>query len=368
MVKIKQYLQSEIAPGILLIGSGIAAMIFSNSIFSSTYFYIINATKPINFLFIINDILMAIFFLDVGLEIKHQVVHGKLSTLREIALPAIAAIGGVIVPALIFLSLNYNDSIASLGWAIPTATDIAFSLGVIVLLGKRIPLSLKILLLAIAIVDDLIAILIISLFYSSNISLIFLALTAICVGLLVVLNIMHFKNVVPYFVTGILLWACMLMTGIHPTISGVFVALTIPMSIGDTIHKKLFFWVSFVILPLFALTNAGISLTNISVTQLLDPVPLGIAAGLLFGKQIGIFSFAWIAVKIKIAQLPNDIAWKQLYGMAIICGIGFTMSIFIGNLAYGAASAELIVLNKLGVLVGSVLAAMLGYIFLRFKT
>lgn len=367
MVKIKKYLQSETAPGVILICSGIIAMILSNSQFSETYFSIVRSQKPINFLFVVNDILMTIFFLDVGLEIKHQVVAGHLSKLRQISLPAIAAIGGVIMPALFFLSLNFSDDKARHGWAIPTATDIAFALGVIMLLGKRIPFALRILLLAIAVIDDLIAILIIAFFYSANISYIFLGLAGLCVCLLITLNMLHIKNLVHYFMVGVMLWICMLSAGIHPTLSGVIVALTMPLSIRDTIHKQLFVWVSFIILPLFALTNAGISLADISISQFFEPVPLGITLGLLFGKQLGVFSFAWLAVKAKIAALPNDISWNQLYGMAIICGIGFTMSIFIGNLAYTAISPELVELNKLGVLVGSTVSALLGYLFLRFK-
>lgn len=367
MVNIKQFFQSETAPGIILICSAVVAMFLSNSMFAATYLSIVNAKNPVSFLFIVNDILMTIFFLDVGLEIKHQVVAGKLSTLSQIALPTIAAIGGVIIPALIFISLNYNDAIAMQGWAIPTATDIAFALGIIILLGKKIPLSLRILLLAIAVIDDLIAILIIAFFYSNDISLLFLGLGGACILLLITLNVMHIKNLVHYFMVGSLLWLCMFIAGIHPTISGVIVALAMPMSIRDTIHKKLFFWVSFIILPIFALTNAGIPLTNISIMQLFDPVPLGIALGLLFGKQLGIFSFAWIAVKAKVASLPSDIKWSQFYGMAIICGIGFTMSIFIGNLAYTEISAYLVILNKLGVLVGSAISALLGYIFLYNK-
>jgi NhaA family Na+:H+ antiporter len=343
-------------------------MILSNSIFSNAYFSIINSTSPINFIFLVNDILMTIFFLDVGLEIKHQVVAGKLSSLRQIALPAVAAAGGVIVPALFFTALNSKDPIAMQGWAIPTATDIAFALGVIILLGKKVPLSLRILLLAIAVIDDLIAILIIAFFYSSNISLTFLTLSGLCILLLIALNIFHMKNIVHYLMIGVLLWICMLSAGVHPTISGVIVALAMPLSIRNSIHHKLFFWVSFVILPIFALTNAGISLNNISFDQLFSPVPLGIALGLLCGKQLGVFSFAWLAVKSKIAALPPDVSWYQIYGMAIICGIGFTMSIFIGNLAYAEISHELVALNKLGVLVGSTIAALFGYVFLRLKT
>jgi NhaA family Na+:H+ antiporter len=367
MVKIKQFLQSETAPGVILICSGVIAMILSNSGFADAYFYIIDAKKPINFLFFVNDVLMTIFFLDVGLEIKHQVVVGHLSKLRQIFLPIIAACGGVILPALIFLSLNFNNEVARHGWAIPTATDIAFALGVITLLGKRIPLSLRVLLLTIAVIDDLIAILIIALFYSSHISFVFLGLSALCALLLITMNVLHIKSLVHYLIVGMLLWICMLSSGMHPTLSGVIVALTMPLSIRDTIQKQLFFWVAFIILPIFAFTNAGISLTNIYITQLLEPVPLGIALGLLIGKQLGIFSFAWMAVKTKIAILPNDIEWQQLYGMAIICGIGFTMSIFIGNLAYTTANPDLIVLNKLGVLVGSTLSAIIGYAFLRLN-
>jgi NhaA family Na+:H+ antiporter len=364
----KHKIQREVLPGIILIAAAVLAMLLSNSIFAERYFSFIQQQTPLNVLFLVNDILMVIFFLDVGLEIKHQVAVGHLSKIRQISLPAIAACGGVIIPALIYVCLNWSDTIALRGWAIPTATDIAFALGVIIILGKRVPLQLKVLLLAIAVFDDLIAILIIAIFYTPSISYIYLALSASIIIILCLMNYFNIKNIVHYLMVGSLLWFCMLYSGIHPTISGVIVALTIPLATRQTIHKQLYFWVSFVIMPLFALTNAGIPLHNLSIEQLSEKVPLGVALGLILGKQLGIFSFSWLAVKSKVAVLPKEITWSQYYGMAIICGIGFTMSIFIGNLAFNNISAEYMALNKAGVLFASSVSAVLGFLFLRLNS
>lgn len=351
--------------GIILLLSGLIALLISNSPIANLYFNFVNIQKPFNVLFLVNDILMTIFFLDVGLEIKQQMVYGHLSKIKAMFLPLFAASGGVILPAIIFYSLNLNDPVALKGWAIPTATDIAFALGVFMLLGSRMPLALRAILLSIAVLDDLLAIVIISLFYSSNFSVIWLLLAFTCILGLVYLNKSNKKNLVHYLMLGGILWLCMLSSGIHPTMSGVITALLIPMSIQQNLHKKLSNWVRFVILPIFAFTNSGISLQGIEFNHLLQPVPLGIALGLLLGKQIGIFSFAWLSIKAKIAAKPKEISWPQLYGMAIICGIGFTMSIFIANLAYDSTSITFMTLSKLGILTGSILAAILGYVFLR---
>lgn len=367
MKLIKKLLRQESTPGVILILTGMLAMLLSNSQFAGTYFLLVNAKSPVNTHFLINDILMTVFFLDVGLEIKHQVLIGHLSKLRQMLLPIFAAIGGVLVPAIIYVSFNYTDSVALHGWAIPTATDIAFAVGVIILLGKRIPLELKVLLLAIAIIDDLMAILIIALFYTQHVSALFLFFTVVAILALCLLNYFKVKSIVHYLMVGAILWYCMLNSGIHATISGVILALTIPLSVKGGLHKQLSVWVSFLILPLFAFTNAGISLQNLTFISILEPVPLGIALGLCLGKQLGIFSFAWLAVKSKLAVLPRSISWSQLYGMAIICGIGFTMSIFIGNLAFGTSSPEYLLSNKLGVLIGSTVSAVLGYLYLRFR-
>lgn len=351
-------------PGLLLIASGAIAMLLSNSILAPTYFALINSTEPINVLFLVNDILMVIFFLEIGLEIKHQVVIGHLSTIKQAALPIFAALGGVILPALIFSWLNHKDPLSMRGWAIPTATDIAFSLGVLILLGKRIPIELRVLLLAIAVIDDLMAIIIIAVFYSHEISPVFLGLSVITVGILCMLNYLKVKNVTHYLILGAILWYCMLKAGLHPTLSGVITALTIPLSPKNNFNKHLTFWVTFIILPLFALTNAGISLQGVSFTGILEPVPLGITLGLIIGKQLGIFSFSWLSVWTKIAVKPQEITWANLYGMALLCGIGFTMSVFIAHLSYVGTNETLLQLSKLGIICGSIVSAILGYCLL----
>ena len=355
----------EIIPGLILILATTIAMLLSNSPLADKYFALVHLQLPINVLFVVNDILMAIFFLDVGLEIKQQVTTGTLSKIRQVILPIIAACGGVITPALIYIVFNWSDKVALRGWAIPTATDIAFAVGVIILLCKRIPLQLKILLLAIAVFDDLIAILIIAVFYTPNISSIYLCFSIAIIIVLCLMNYSGVKKILHYLLVGSLLWICMLNSGIHATISGVIIALTIPLTTQQTIHKNLSKFVYFIIMPIFALTNAGISLENINLNNLLETVPLGIALGLIFGKQLGIFSFSWLAVRAKIAVIPKEVSWRQYYGMAIVCGVGFTMSIFIGNLAFDHISAEYATLNKAGVLLGSTVSAILGYTFLK---
>ncbi len=355
-------------PGALLISVALLAMVLSNSPLAPVYFSFINSKTPVNVLFIVNDVLMTIFFLDVGLEIKHQIVTGHLSKPKQIFLPISAAMGGVVMPALIFLWVNRHDALALHGWAIPTATDIAFALGVITLLTGRISLELKILLMAIAVIDDLIAILIIAIFYTTNVSMLFLSLSLITIAVLFLMNIYHVKRIIHYLMVGAILWFFMLHSGIHVTLCGVIIALAIPMSTRQVIHKQLYIWVSYVILPIFALTNAGVSLAGITLSQLYQPVTLGIALGLIIGKQFGVFSFAWLSVKLKIASLPRDIPWSHLYGMSILCGIGFTMSIFIGNLSYNNMDLSYMHSNKLGVLIGSTFSAMYGYLFLRYVT
>lgn len=364
---IKKFFKTDAAPGLILILSGAIAMILSNSRFSDSYFTLINTKAPFNIIFIVNDILMTIFFLDIGLEIKHQIATGNLSNPKQIFLPTLAAIGGVIVPAAFFLGLNFNNPIANAGWAIPTATDTAFALGIIMILGRHVPLSLKILLLTVSVIDDVIALVIIAVFYAHSISALFLFLAAICIVLLLCLNYYNKYNLVHYIMLGILLWICVHSAGIHPAIAGVILGLCIPKAVHEKIHRKLYIWVSFVILPIFALVNAGIPLNNISWQQALDPLPLGIALGLFFGKQFGVYSFAWIGIKAKIAELPPHVSWSKLYGMSVLCGIGFTMSVFIGNLAYAAVGAEYMIFTKVGVLAGSLASAVLGYLILRFR-
>lgn len=365
---LNRILNNQMVPGVLLISVALLAMIISNSYLAPIYFSIINSKMPVNVLFIVNDVLMTIFFLDIGLEIKHQIITGHLSKPKQIFLPISAAMGGVILPALIFICINRHDASALHGWAIPTATDIAFALGVITLLSGRVSLELKILLMTIAVIDDLIAVLIIAIFYTENVSMLFFSLSLFTIAILFSMNIYNVKKIIHYLMVGAILWFFMLHSGIHVTICGVIIALAIPMSTRQIIHKQLYLWVSYAILPIFAITNAGVSLKNLTISQLYEPIPLGIALGLICGKQLGVFSFAWISVKLKMASLPKEIPWSHLYGMAILCGIGFTMSIFIGNLSYSNMSIEYIADNKLGILIGSTFSGISGYLFLRYVT
>jgi NhaA family Na+:H+ antiporter len=354
-------------PGVILLLTGAFAMLLAHSPLRFDYFAFIDTNSPISVKFLVNDILMSIFFLEIGLEIKQQIVTGHLSKVKQVILPALAACGGVLLPALFFLALNHGDANARDGWAIPIATDIAFALGIIMLLGDRIPTTLRILLFTIAVVDDLIAILVIALFYSNKIGLQFLLLDIICILALVYLNYKHEKKLFLYLFVGAILWYCLFHAGVHPTISGVITGLAIPMSVLLDTHKKLKVYTAFVILPVFAFVNAGVSLHGGGLDKILGPVPLGIAFGLIFGKQLGVYLFARLGVLLKIADLPKEINWQQFYGLSLLCGIGFTMSLFISNLAYGHTNPEYALLSKLGVLLGSTVSAILGYWFLRYK-
>ena len=319
----------------------------------------------------INDGLMAIFFFLVGLEIKNEVMEGELSTFDKAALPLFAAVGGIVAPAAIYAFLNYSDPIAIQGWAIPAATDIAFALGVLALVGSRVPVSLKILLLAVAIIDDLAAIIIIAIFYTQDLSLVALGWGGVGALGLVALNRMGVMRITPYALIGVFVWACVLKSGVHATLAGVITALAIPLKAKDPnesspLHRAehgLHIWVAFLILPLFAFANAGVSLKGVSFADLMAPLPLGIALGLFFGKQIGVFCFSWIAVKLGLAKLPTGANWPQVYAIACLTGVGFTMSLFIGTLAFEGDT----MLNdvRLGVLMGSLASGILGYVLLR---
>jgi len=319
----------------------------------------------------INDGLMAIFFFLVGLEIKNEVMEGELSTFDKAALPLFAAVGGIVAPAAIYAFLNYSDPIAIQGWAIPAATDIAFALGVLALVGSRVPVSLKILLLAVAIIDDLAAIIIIAIFYTQDLSLVALGWGGVGALGLVALNRMEVMRITPYALIGVFVWACVLKSGVHATLAGVITALAIPLRAKDPnesspLHRAehgLHIWVAFLILPLFAFANAGVSLKGVSFADLMAPLPLGIALGLFFGKQIGVFCFSWIAVKVGLAKLPTGANWPQVYAIACLTGVGFTMSLFIGTLAFEGDT----MLNdvRLGVLMGSLASGILGYVLLR---
>ncbi len=363
----------EATPGVLLALAAVVALIADNSVFAGLYDQLLTAVvavtvegvgieKPL--LLWINDGLMAIFFFLVGLEIKRERVRGKLSSMSAAALPAIGAVGGMVVPALIFVALNVSTPENLDGWAIPAATDIAFALGALALLGTRVPTSLKVFLLALAVLDDLGAILVIALFYTANLSLPALAVAAVGLGVLIALNLVGVRRIAPYLLIGIVIWVAVLKSGVHATLAGVAIAFTIPIEgeEGETplehLEHMLHPWVAFLILPLFAFANAGIPLAGMSLADLFAPLPLGIAAGLVVGKPIGILGCCLLAVRFGWAQLPEGITWLKLYGAAQLAGIGFTMSLFIGTLAFSDPAAQAAV--RVGVLGGSVVAVILG--------
>ncbi len=361
---IKRFLQLESAGGIILFIMAIIAMIWANSPFSHWHQQFIG-----KFLFLINDGLMTIFFLVVGLELKRGYLEGQLSRLSTVILPFFAALGGMLIPIMIYCWINMGNISTLRGWSIPVATDIAFALGVLSLFGKRVPVALKLFLLALAIFDDIGAILIISLFYSGGISLPFLLLSACCMLVLLTLNHQAVKSLSLYILSGGLLWLCLLFAGIHPTIAGVLLAFTIPSSTDHKhsplhkLEKALHFWVAFIIMPLFALANAGFSLQGLSFAALLQPVVLGITLGLFLGKQLGVYIFSLLLIKLKFAKLPERCSWFQLYGIALLCGIGFTMSLFLGTLSFPHEETYLTQM-RLGVFMGSFLSGLLGAVVL----
>ena len=375
----KYFFKLEAASGLVLLFAAILALIISNGSFSDYYFstlekYITLGTKEfglkLSVLHWINDVLMAIFFFFVSLEIKREFIQGELSNPKQAMLPIIGAVGGMAVPALFYILINYSDSNTINGWAIPSATDIAFSLGVLSLLGKRVPVSLKVFLTALAIIDDLGAIVIIAFFYSGNIEVKYLILMLISLIILISLNKFKIKNFLPYLVVGIFLWDFTHQSGIHATIAGVLLALTIPHNIKKNkqslllkLEHSLSPYVAFGIMPIFAFANAGVSLQGLTFSTLLNPVPLGIVLGLFFGKQIGVFVLSYISVKIKIADKPTNSTWPAFYAVSILTGIGFTMSLFVGNLAF-INNMEYMDGVKIGVLTGSLLSTLFGYFLL----
>jgi NhaA family Na+:H+ antiporter len=316
---------------------------------------------------------MAIFFLLIGLEVKREFMEGELSQFSQVVLPGVAAVGGMVVPALIYVWLNKGDSLALNGWAIPAATDIAFALGILSLLGKRVPISLKIFLLALAIIDDLGAIVIIAVFYSADLSIFSLMLGVVCLVLLVAMNIANVKKVAAYIILGVILWVCVLKSGAHATLAGVALALAIPLKTEDEeghsllrhLEHTLHPWVSFAILPVFAFANAGVPLHDFSLANILDPVPLGVLLGLVVGKQIGVFGFSFTCIKLGIASMPERATMLQLYGVSTLCGVGFTMSLFIGMLAFEHTGGDYLITHRIGILLGSLISAVLGYGVLR---
>ena len=370
------FFKLEAASGLMLLLSAIVALIISNSSISSLYFetldkYIFiginNFGLKLSILHWINDVLMAIFFFFVTLEIKREFIQGELSNIKQAILPIIAAIGGMLVPALIYVYVNFENIETLNGWAIPTATDIAFSLGVLSLLGSRVPISLKVFLTALAIIDDLGAIVIIAFFYSGDLNTIYLSLMLLSFIALLSLNKFGLKMFLPYLIIGVLLWHFTHESGIHATIAGVLLACTIPhrkkekdFSLLVKTEHAISPYVAFGIMPLFAFANAGVSLEGISFSSLLQPVPLGILLGLFIGKQLGVFLFSYVSIKLGFAQMPNNSNWISLYGVGILTGIGFTMSLFVGNLAFNE-NVQYIDGVKLGVLSGSLLSTLVGY-------
>ena len=372
----KWFFKLEAASGLVLLFAAIIALIISNSNLSELYFstldkYIFiginNLGLKLSVLHWINDALMAIFFFFVTLEIKREFLQGELSNIKQALLPIIAAVGGMLVPALFYVFINLGDSETLNGWAIPSATDIAFSLGVLSLLGKRVPLSLKVFLTALAIIDDLGAIVIIALFYSGDLSVKYLSLMLLAFITLLVINKFDIKKFIPYLIVGVFLWDFTHNSGIHATIAGVLLAMTIPhrkkekdFSLLIKVEHAISPYVAFGIMPLFAFANAGVSLEGLSLNSLLDKVPLGIVLGLFFGKQLGVFVFSYISIKTKIAQMPNNSNWYNFYGVGVLTGIGFTMSLFVGNLAF-VDNMQYMDGVKIGVLTGSLLSTLFGY-------
>ncbi|MGB5475229.1 MAG: Na+/H+ antiporter NhaA [Gammaproteobacteria bacterium] len=380
-----EFLRFEAAGGILLLLAAVLAMLVENSAASSLYGALLGTpveirigefeiAKPL--LLWINDGLMAIFFFLIGLEVKREILDGELSEPSRIVLPMIAAVGGMAVPAAIYAAINWGDAVALKGWAIPSATDIAFALGVLALLGSRVPNTLKLFLMTLAIVDDLGAIVIIAIFYTADLSLLSLLGAATALGVLFALNRFGVLALAPYLLVGVVLWAAVLKSGVHATLAGVLAALFIPYAREEgekqtqleKLEHDLHPAVVYGILPVFAFANTGISFDGLTLNSLLHPVPLGIAAGLFVGNQVGVFGLSWLAIRAGLARLPQGSSWLQLYGVAALCGIGFTMSLFISSLAFEQGGPDFAVDDRLGILVGSVASALLGYVILRMAT
>ncbi len=383
---LQQFLRLEAAGGLVLMMAAMLALVVANSPLSVYYAAFLDVplevsigsfgiAKPL--LLWINDGFMAVFFFLIGMELKREVVEGHLSSLRQASLPAFAAVGGMLVPAAFYAAFNWGDTIAMEGWAIPTATDIAFALGVLSLLGKRVPPALKAFLLSVAIFDDLGAIIVIALFYTAKLSSLALVFAAVFIVCLAGLNRLGVARPAPYILVGILLWVAVLKSGVHGTLAGVVLAMFIPLrgprseeaktreSLLLDLEQALHPWVAFGVLPAFAFANAGVSITEVSIDDALHPVPLGIVTGLFFGKQIGVLALCWIATRLRMASLPEGVGWWQLHGAALLCGIGFTMSLFIASLAFEQGNAAYFGLERLGILAGSLVSGLLGYVVLR---
>lgn len=373
---IRDFFKNDSAGGIILVVATAVAMILANSSFSEAYLGFLHAkVVGMSLSHWINDGLMAVFFLLIGLEVKREMLEGALKTRESAILPAIAAVGGMLVPALVYTSFNMGNPVTLGGWAIPAATDIAFALGVMALLGDRVPTSLKVFLLALAIIDDLGVIVIIALFYSSDLSTLALTVGFIATTALLVMNHFGITRLSAYLVVGAILWIAVLKSGVHATLAGVVIGFAIPIkgktadapSPLKTLEHALHPYVTFIILPLFALANAGLSLTGVSLESLSGSVPLGVALGLMVGKPVGVFLFSWISIKTGVSPLPEGTNFGQIFAVALLCGIGFTMSIFISSLAFGSVHEQFDILARMGILMGSTIAAILGYIGLSLS-
>ena len=380
--RFSEFIKSESAGGILLMASAALAMILANTPLSPIYDLLINTpvhirigpleiAKPL--LLWINDGLMAAFFFLIGLELKRELLIGELSDRRNIILPVLGAVGGMLVPSLIYIAVNFKDPIALRGWAIPAATDIAFALGILSLLGSRVPISLKILLTSLAIFDDIGAIVIIAVFYTDSISLVALATAGVCICILFIMNRRRQETFSMYVFIGSIMWVALLKSGVHATLAGVVLAIFIPMhsqkdpersplmEIEHDLHSA----VAFFVLPIFAFCNSGINLSNATLEFFTHGVPLGIALGLFFGKQLGIFGLIWLGIQLKFASMPKGMTWGSLYGMSALCGIGFTMSLFIGSLAFDTSSSQMVFDERLGIIIGSLVSGIIGTLILR---
>ena len=376
VTSLRRFIASESAGGVVLALAALVALVVSNSGLAPLYRQFIDMrgevriggdwlvlSKPL--LLWVNDLWMAVFFFVVGLELKREVLAGELASVKRAALPAIAALGGMVVPALIYVALTHGDAVALRGWAIPTATDIAFALGILMLLGPRVPASLKVFLTAVAIIDDLGAIVVIAVFYTAQLSVPMLLAAGVGGLVLFAMNRLRVAHIGPYVVVGLVVWVCVLKSGIHATLAGVATALAIPLRAPDgnspleTAEHALHPWVAFAVLPIFAFANAGVNLDGVSLATLTQGVPLGIALGLVAGKAIGVFGASWLLIRLGSA-LPAGATWRQFFGVCVLCGIGFTMSLFIGGLAFAGQGAAYETQVKLGVLLGSLAAGVLG--------
>lgn len=378
---IQDFLKLEAASGIILMFTAVAAMIIANSPLSGHYDLLLDIpvvisvgtfeiAKPL--LLWINDGLMALFFFLVGLELKREFLEGDLSKPGQITLPAIGAVGGMVVPALCYAVLNSNDPVALNGWAIPTATDIAFALGILAVIGSKVPLQLKVFLTSLAIFDDLGAIIVIAIFYTDQLSMMSLLVSSAMLAILFSINRKGVTSTAPYIFIGIILWVAVLKSGVHATLAGVILALFIPIKgKGDepsplkSLEHNLHSLIAFLVLPIFAFANAGINFTGVGLDQVLSPVPLGIILGLVIGKQIGVFGFCFVAIKLGFAKLPENVNWTLLYGVAMLCGVGFTMSLFVGSLAFEQSSDSPLFQDRLGIVIGSLISGVLGYFVIK---